>query len=283
MATVTGLTAARMLAIEAASVVDGDVVGNDLILTRHDGTPINAGPVVGPIGPQGAQGPPGLMGIPGEVKLWPGATLPNLTAYGRWTWANGDPFDVLTYPIAAGNISPNWKTANGQADPGAGKFRVPDLRGLIPAALDAMPVGSARANRVTRAEALAIAMKTGKELHALSPPEMPIHAHGGTLADRGDGKAGVVEDGGVQHDHGPGSSTNFMAGTGATWTPGYTGPGAVRFLTSATPARTSLASAYSHGHTVPKFGLAIGNAGGDGAHENLQPTIFVPYIVKLDD
>ena len=33
MATVTGLTADRMLAIEAASVVDGDVVGDNLILT----------------------------------------------------------------------------------------------------------------------------------------------------------------------------------------------------------------------------------------------------------
>lgn len=47
MATVTGLTAARMLEIEAASVVDGDVVGNDLVLTRHDGTQISAGNVRG--------------------------------------------------------------------------------------------------------------------------------------------------------------------------------------------------------------------------------------------
>ena len=56
MATVTGLTANRMLAIEAASVVDGDVVGGDLILTRHDGTQIDAGPVVGPQGVPGPQG-----------------------------------------------------------------------------------------------------------------------------------------------------------------------------------------------------------------------------------
>lgn len=44
MATVTGLTAERMLAIEAASVVDGaiDTEGH-LILTKHDGTEIDAG------------------------------------------------------------------------------------------------------------------------------------------------------------------------------------------------------------------------------------------------
>lgn len=56
MATVTGLTADRMLAIEAASVVDGDVVGDNLILTQHGGTQINAGSVRGP------QGDPGPVG-----------------------------------------------------------------------------------------------------------------------------------------------------------------------------------------------------------------------------
>lgn len=57
MTTVTGLTADRMLAIEAASVVDGDVDGNgNLILTKHDGTQINAGSVKGPQGPAGPVG-----------------------------------------------------------------------------------------------------------------------------------------------------------------------------------------------------------------------------------
>jgi hypothetical protein len=48
MATVTGLTADRMLAIEAESVVGGSIndVGH-LILTRHDGTTIDAGSVIG--------------------------------------------------------------------------------------------------------------------------------------------------------------------------------------------------------------------------------------------
>ena len=56
MATITGLTADRMLEIEAASVVDGDVVGNDLILAKHDGSIINAGNVRGPAGPVGPMG-----------------------------------------------------------------------------------------------------------------------------------------------------------------------------------------------------------------------------------
>lgn len=46
MGVITGLTAARMLDIEDASIVSAAVVGNNLILTRHDGTTINAGDVV---------------------------------------------------------------------------------------------------------------------------------------------------------------------------------------------------------------------------------------------
>jgi hypothetical protein len=65
VATVTGFTAERMLEIEAASVVDGAVVGDELHLTRHDGLVINAGVVVGPQGPQGIQGVPGVDGTNG--------------------------------------------------------------------------------------------------------------------------------------------------------------------------------------------------------------------------
>ncbi len=57
MATVTGYTAARMKEIEDAAIIDGDVVGDDLILTKFDSTQINAGNVRGPQGIQGPVGP----------------------------------------------------------------------------------------------------------------------------------------------------------------------------------------------------------------------------------
>lgn len=50
MATVTGLTAERMEAIEAASIVDGEVNGSGhLILTTHGGATIDAGSVIGDV------------------------------------------------------------------------------------------------------------------------------------------------------------------------------------------------------------------------------------------
>lgn len=56
MATVTGFTAERMQQIEDETIVDGTIVGSDLILKRRDDVEINAGTVVGP---PGEQGPPG--------------------------------------------------------------------------------------------------------------------------------------------------------------------------------------------------------------------------------
>ena len=56
MATVTVFTSARMQAIENASVVSGTVTAGNLILTKFNGTTINAGSVIGPTGPTGPTG-----------------------------------------------------------------------------------------------------------------------------------------------------------------------------------------------------------------------------------
>ena len=56
MAEITGFTAARMLEIENNTIVDGAIVGDDLILTTFGGTDINAGNVRGPVGPEGPIG-----------------------------------------------------------------------------------------------------------------------------------------------------------------------------------------------------------------------------------
>lgn len=56
MTTITGFTSARMLGIENNTVVSGAIVGDDLILTKHDASTVNAGDVRGPVGPQGPVG-----------------------------------------------------------------------------------------------------------------------------------------------------------------------------------------------------------------------------------
>lgn len=59
MATVTGFTAERAQEIEDQAIVDGTVIGDDLILTRNNADTINAGNVRGAVGPAG---PPGGLG-----------------------------------------------------------------------------------------------------------------------------------------------------------------------------------------------------------------------------
>jgi microcystin-dependent protein len=244
MATITGLTAERMLEIEGATVISGEIDVNDhLILHKHDGTTVDAGPL--PAGPQGPAGPMGGM-IPGEVKLWPGDELPDVATFGNWAWTDGAVYAVATYPLAAANIATQWRTFAGASDPGPENFRVPDLRGLTPVGLDAMP-GGARANRLTRSVSIVLAARTGEEIHVITIPEMPAHGHP------------VTE---TPHAHSyvnPGSTL----GSGAAG--GVSGPSSAGVTGGATT------------------GIVIGNTGSDAAHENMQPSVFVPWIVKLDD
>lgn len=75
MATVTGYSAERVQEIEDSSIVDGEIVGDNLILTRFDGGQINAGNVRGPQGTTGSQGPPGPVPDADEVGFTPAGNL----------------------------------------------------------------------------------------------------------------------------------------------------------------------------------------------------------------
>jgi len=204
--------------------------------------------------------------IPGEVKLWPGGTLPAQATYGHWVWADGAAYSATTYPLSAANIATAWKTFAGAADPGAGMFRVPDLRGLSPAGVDQMP-GGARANRTTRAVAIVIAGRTGEEYHTITLAESPAHAHG------------LTADSHTHSVYDPGHYHSVTTGSGSASNPanniGTNDINNTQHNTNGAGTGISIYAAAS--------GVALANAGGGGAHENVPPTVYVPYIVKLDD
>ena len=127
MATVTGLTADRMLEIEAGSVIDGDVIGGELILTKHDGSTLNAGSVVGPPGPVGPIGSDldvliqqAILdiGIPGQIRAGRQLTPTDFTDIG------------LAPPVGLWNFSNDFTDASGNGRDLTAKGTVGFTRGV---------------------------------------------------------------------------------------------------------------------------------------------------------
>ena len=119
MATITGYTAAHMDAIEASVVVDGDVVADHLILTKHDGSTIDAGNVRGATGATGATGSPNPAGT---VLMFAGGTVP--TGY---LLCDGSAVSRTTQATLFAAIS----TTYGGGD-GSTTFNLPDMGSKFP-------------------------------------------------------------------------------------------------------------------------------------------------------
>lgn len=162
MATVTAYTAERMKDIEDASVVNGEIVGDHLILQRFDGSEIDAGNVRGPTGSPGvteeelddslAKATP----IAGTIDYM-GETSP----YPNWLPMTGQVVvDAQTlYPIWWARIPASMKS-------GAPNAQMPDTRGRFAIGLD-----------TTDADFNAIGEVGGEKVHVLTTGEMPSHTH----------------------------------------------------------------------------------------------------------
>lgn len=100
MATVTGLTADRMLTIEAESIVGAHLNVDNLILVRHDGSTIDVGSIRGP------QGPPYLSGVDtintqtiGGVKTFTRGVIITPSATGESPLAINAPSGLSTHLV----------------------------------------------------------------------------------------------------------------------------------------------------------------------------------------
>lgn len=119
MAVVDGLSKSRMLAIEAASVVGGSISTGHLILTKHDGSTIDAGNVVGPAASI-SNGPPASP-IGGQMFFDTGnfagvtdllASKNPTTSVANWL-AYGFGYDTaVTFAVVSGGVQLTWGGTN---------------------------------------------------------------------------------------------------------------------------------------------------------------------------
>lgn len=159
-----------------------------------------------------------------------------------WLFARGQAVSRSTYAALFSAIG----TTYGNGD-GSTTFNLPDLRGRVVAGKDDM--GGTSANRLTNQSGGLngdnLGATGGSETHTLTEAQMPLHGH-------------------------PFHATYFNAGTAGQATTGgmmVNGSGATQSAYTGTPSASQ--------------GQQIGGRGGDGAHNNVQPTIILNYIIKV--
>lgn len=176
----------------------------------------------------------------GTINSFAGSSAPT-----GWLLCYGQSVDTTTYATLFGVI--------GYAYGGSGSsFNIPDLRGRVPAGLDNM--GGSDAGRLDWANTIGTA--SGAQTHTISTTEMPAHNHSGSTSYVGD------------HGH---SIYNGVGFTGSSTPYAYyaSGNGAIGCCYG------GVAGGGAHSHS-----LSINNTGGGGAHNNMQPTMLLNYIIK---
>lgn len=213
--------------------------------------------------------------------------------------ADGRSLSTVTFAIAYARIGNIWDTFGGLGAPGAGLFRVPDLRGRGTIGKNNMGVGTAPTivgNYVARGAGATLASLIGEEFHTLTLPETPSHDHGGVTGNQSADHthSGTTSTESADHTHTVPDHAhsiqnfndvpNMGCSLAANRTADNTG-GVSSNLGGA--ALTTSGRSAAHTHTVTTGGVSANHthtitaAGGGGSHENVFPVAVVNKVMTL--
>ncbi len=205
-------------------------------------------------------------GIGGTIgALPPGVVMPYAgpSAPANWLLCGGQAVSRTDY----GSLFAVIGTTYGSGD-GSTTFNVPDLRGRVVAGEDDM--GGTAANRLTSGGSgitgTTLGASGGAQTHTLTSAEMPSHTH---VQDSHNHTQNA-------HSHGPGNETRFVTNSGQL----IAGLTAGNALYSPFNASTSTANATATNIATTATNQ---NTGGGGAHNNVQPTMVMNYIIKASN
>lgn len=208
----------------------------------------------------------GELAPAGSVVPFAGTTAP-----AGWLLCHGQAISRETYSSLFAAIGTTYGAGDGSTT-----FNLPDLRGRVAAGKDDM--GGSAAGRLTAAvsgvpNGATLGAAAGAQSHTLAAAESGMPAHGHTASSSF--SSGVAQSAGA-HTHTYQYSTLNDNGGG---TPSFNSLGTQNNVSSG-----PVSSAGAHTHTVTgSVSTAVNNAAAvnaSQAHNNVQPTIVLNYIIK---
>ena len=221
--------------------------------------------------------------------LIPTATIVSYAASSAptgWLLCAGQAVNRITYATLFTTIS----TAYGIGD-GSTTFNVPDLRGRVVAGLDNM--GGTDAGRLDLANTLGTA--GGAQYHTLTTAQLAAHTHTGPSHTH------TFTTGNQSADHSHSGTTGTVSSDHAHYAGQYSAlsvsAGGYPNIAGYANDRGTTGITANHTHTITTGGVSVnhthsgttsadgtgntGSAGGDTAHNNMQPTMLMNYIIKV--
>lgn len=207
----------------------------------------------------------------GSVMDYAGSTAPT-----GWLMLYGQAVSRTTYADLFAIIGTTYGSGDGSTT-----FNLPDFRGRGSVGKDDM--GGSAANRVTSAgsgiDGVALGASGGSQNVTLTTTEMPVHTHIQNAHTHTQNSHNHTQDAHrhdiVGNDNGVyqgGGNSGALTGNYMT----YAGTGNTnRFVNSLTTATNQAATATNQNTTAVNQ-----DAGGGGAHQNMQPTLVLNKIIK---